>query len=125
MKISIIIIAPADGRSRRCSRKGRKMENIINELIKIENTAKQMTGEVEADKNNLPKKLEDREREIKAEAEAEYGEKARLMRERKAESAKGRIDGINGELQAKTAKLEKYFGENKEALAAEIFERII
>jgi len=101
------------------------MENIINELIKIENTAKQMTGEVEADKNNLPKKLEDREREIKAEAEAEYGEKARLMRERKAESAKGRIDGINGELQAKTAKLEKYFGENKEALAAEIFERII
>jgi len=101
------------------------MENIIRELIKIENSARETMNEAEDGRKDLPRKLSEIEREIRERAERELSEKLAVMRAEVSGAAGRRLWEIEADCGKKTAALMKAFDEKKEMIEMDIFNRII
>ena len=101
------------------------MDDIINELIRIEGIAKNITADIELSRKDLPNRVAARRAEIEAGLAAEFKEKSARLEEECFSEAREAVLRIQADAQEQFSRLEEACHNNQDKWADEIFELII
>ncbi len=101
------------------------MDNIIQELIKIEDYAVFLTKEAEQEKKFLSQEIQKRKKEIYSRIEWETKEKIKKIHDSAIFQSQEKIFKLKNDMQLKLAQFENDYSKNKDKWADEIFQRII
>ncbi|GHU53753.1 hypothetical protein AGMMS49975_12670 [Clostridia bacterium] len=101
------------------------MENIIEALIGIENDAKAVMKEASKAAKALPKRVEDRKREIDKEIKKDIQEKTKMIEKQVSDEAMAAAARIRSDSKSKVLGIEQMYLNTHEALEQKIFKNII
>lgn len=98
---------------------------IIDRLIQIEESAHDITQEIEEKERNLPVTIQEKCTEIDQEFDKKFKEKEAAIKAAKAQEADARVADIQRDSTARYQKLDSYYEENHEQWETELFNSII
>ncbi len=101
------------------------MEDIINDLIKIEKTAAEVVSKAVSDKENMHYTIHQRTEEIKHRIEANTAGRIKELYAAAQEESTKRVAEVKAHMETTLAQLQTDFVTNKEKWEDEIFSRII
>ncbi|MDR3090968.1 MAG: hypothetical protein LBU36_02050 [Clostridiales bacterium] len=101
------------------------MENIIEELIKIENKANAVMEQADEEAKRLDRRIEEGRRLIDAEMEKYVAERMKMIEDQIMGEADAAITQVSKDSQVKFSDIENIYYQTHEQLEEEIFRRII
>lgn len=101
------------------------MNEVITRLNEIEEKAQAILSDTKDRKEEMLRQLEFDKKELAGRYQTLERQKAAALRERLAVEADERLSGVKKEYEEATRQMEAEFERKKEALAEEVFQRII
>jgi hypothetical protein len=105
--------------------RGSRLENIIEELIKIENKANAVMEQADEEAKRLDRRIEEGRRLIDAEMEKYVAERMKMIEDQIMGEADAAITQVSKDSQVKFSDIENIYYQTHEQLEEEIFRRII
>ncbi len=101
------------------------MENIIEELIKIEQVAENSLKQTEQEKRELYECIKAEQAKIEASFKAEADKKISKIRAEMAEETKKAVSALEASEESELLRLKASFKENKVKWEKEVFDRVL